>query len=213
MVARTCDPSMRRIRNSWTQRAADFCELETSQRRAVKPRLKNKIKEDKNKSQRSSQSALATERTGGLRVVHETVSTHKRSIPFLRHISTLPVVSCCLGRWAHIIFYHDRKFSCNSAVRSGDVERERDSASPLLSGKPSEGSEQRSLRCDLCRRSLLRITRKGHCSKQRPRPRGDCTSCAKGKLLGLGDSLKAELGEFLMELVCSVMKGDNVLCG
>lgn len=132
VAAHTCDPSTRRIRNSQTQRAAGFCELETSQGRAVKPR-----KEDKNKSQRSSRSALATERIGGLRGVHETVSTHKRSIPFLRHISTLSVVSCCLGRWAHVIFYHDRKFSSNSAVRSGGHrERERDSASPLLSGKP-----------------------------------------------------------------------------
>lgn len=59
------------------------------------------------------------ERIGGLGGVHETVSTRKRSIPFLRHISTLPVVSCRLGRWAHVIFYHDRKFSCNSAVKSG----------------------------------------------------------------------------------------------
>lgn len=145
------------------------------------------------------------ERIGDLRGV----STHKRSIPFRRHMSTLPVVSCRLGRWAHVIFYHDRKFSCNSAVKSGGW-GERDSASPLLSRKSREGSEQRrSPRCDLCRRSLPRITREGHCSKQRPRPRGDCISFAEGTLLGLADGLKAELGEFLMELMCCVMKGDS----
>lgn len=57
------------------------------------------------------------------------------------------------------------------------------------------------------RRSVPRVAREGAVpSRDQHLEVTVCTSCAKGKWLGLGYILKAEPGDFLMKLVCCVIE-------